>query len=202
MGAIYKMTRNPVLSGKGEKPLLHPRVVSRGTIGIEELMESARERSSFSGADMKGAMQLIADLIAEQLAQGYSVELEGIGFFSVALQSRPVMDKQELRSESIQFKNVNFRCSKRLKENLKCMKVSRAKETNSLSYSPVERERRMEAYFNQHEPYISRSTYMRLCICSKHCALSDLNRFVQEGKIVRAGVRSSTIYLKSDKKVL
>lgn len=200
MGAIYKMTRNPAVSGKEENPLLHPRVVSRGTIGIEELMESAKERSSFSGADMKGIMQLISDLIAEHLTMGYCVELEGIGFFSVALQSRPVMDKLELRSESILFKNVNFRCSKHLKDKLKCMKLTRAKETSSKSYSPLEREQRMEMYFNQHEPCISRTTYMRVCMCNKHCALADLERYVQEGKIVRAGSRNTTIYLKLNKK--
>lgn len=35
-------------------------------------------------------------------------------FFSISLSSRPVMDKSEIRSESIHFRNVNFRCGKYL----------------------------------------------------------------------------------------
>lgn len=199
MGANYKMMRNPPTAENEEQPFLHPRVVSKGTIGIKELMEGAK-RSTFSAADMKGALQLLSDLMAEQLSLGYNVELEGIGFFSVALQSRAVMDKKELRSESVHFRDVNFRCSKDLKAKLKSMSLSRAKESNHEPYPQQEREHRLMLYFEQRDPYISRRTYMGLCLCSKTCALADLQRLVKEGKLIQAGSKNTTIYLKPIKK--
>ena len=56
-------------------------------------------------------------------SKGYIVELEGIGFFSISLSSRPVMDKSEIRSKSIHFRNVNFRYEKYLKKKLKTMRL-------------------------------------------------------------------------------
>lgn len=193
------MVRNPAPAENEKVPFLHARVVSKGTIGIKELMEGAK-RSTFSPADMKGALQLLSDLMAEQLSLGYNVELEGIGFFSVALQSRPVMDKTEIRSESVHFKDVNFRCSKDLKAKLKSMSLTRSKEQDSGTYPPEVREQRLNLYFEQHHPYISSRTYMELCRCSKTSALTDLQRFIKEGKLIQAGSKNTTIYLKSTKK--
>ena len=62
---------------------------------------------------------------------GYNVELEGIGTFSVSLKSRPVMEKNEIRAESIHFKDVKFRSSKELRDRLKTMPVFRDEYTVS-----------------------------------------------------------------------
>ena len=51
-------------------------------------------------------------MMVDFLMFGYNVELEGIGTFSVSLKSRPVMEKNEVRAESIHFKDVKFRSSK------------------------------------------------------------------------------------------
>ena len=40
-------------------------------------------------------------MMVDFLMFGYNVELEGIGPFSVSLKSRPVMEKNEIRAESI-----------------------------------------------------------------------------------------------------
>lgn len=116
MYARYRMVRNPNPTGDKKKQAMHPRVVPYGTIRTNDLIEEAQTRSTMSGADLKGALRVIADVMADRLEQGYIVELEELGFFSVSLASRPVMDKKEIRSESIHFKNVNFRCGKYLKK--------------------------------------------------------------------------------------
>lgn len=118
MCAKYRMVRNPNPTGDKKKQALHPRVVPYGTIHTNDLMEEIESRSGISGADIRGALQAIADVMASRLDEGYNVELDGLGFFSVSLASRPVMDKREIRSESVHFKNVNFRCGKYLKSKL------------------------------------------------------------------------------------
>lgn len=195
MSANYRLTPNPNPKGDGQKQPLHARLVANGTVGIEELMKYGKERSTFSTADMKGAMQLISDLMADYLMMGYNVELEGIGFFGLSLQSRPVMDKTELRSESVHFKNINFRCSKEMKRRLKSMPLSRLKETTVKEFSAQEREQRLMDYLSNNA-YISRVDYMAINHCCKNSALNDLKRFIAEGKLLRAGHRNTSIYLK------
>ena len=62
---------------------------------------------------------------------GYNVELEGIGTFSVSLKSRPVMEKNEIRAESIHFKDVKFRSSKELRDmaTIRLAAAGRGRET-------------------------------------------------------------------------
>lgn len=201
MGARYTLVRNPNPEGDDKKQALHARVVPYGTVGIDQLMENAQGRSTFTAADIRGALQIIADLMAERLEEGYNVELEGIGFFSVSLSSRPVMEKKEIRSESIHFKNVNFRCGKYLRDKLKTMPLTRLKEEKADLVQPAEREQRLMHYLEKHH-YITSSTYRGLTGCTKYSALQDLNRLVEEGKLQTGGYRSTRIYLmkaKADK---
>lgn len=195
MAANYKMEKNPNPKGEEEQVPLHPRIVPHGTVNIEELMKYAKDRSTFSTTDMKGALQILSDLVTERLKEGYNVELEGIGFFSLSLQSRKVMDKSELRSESIHFKNVNFRCCAKMKKELKSIPLTRLKETNKESFSDDEKEYRLNWYLARH-PYITTSTYRGLNPCSKYTAMKELKQFVANGKLIEDGTRKMAIYLK------
>lgn len=184
MCANYKLVRNPNPKRTNELQPLHPRLVSSGTIDTKEFIKRAKNRSSFSSGDIKGVLQLFQDMIAEHLMYGYNVELEGIGTFSVSLQCRPVMDKKEIRSESVQFRDVKFRSSKELRERLCTMPVFRSEnvESDKKYFSPEECERRLMAYLDNH-PSITRTEYMSLCRCKKTKAATDLKRFTEEGKL-------------------
>lgn len=72
--------------------------------------------------------------MAENLRSGNNVEIEGLGFFSVSAQSRPGDGQEELRSESVHFKNVT-RCSQSLKDRLKTMPLTRLKEEKSRTFN-------------------------------------------------------------------
>lgn len=195
MAANYRMEKNPPSKEHPEQTPLHPRIVPRGTLSIKELMKNAKGRSTFTEADINGAMKLIADLVAESLRDGYHVELEGIGFLSVSLQSRPVMDAKELRSESVHFKNVNFRCSSELKRTLKVMPLARYKEEKRPVYEPEEKEYRLMWYLDRH-PFITVRTYCALNSCSKYIAYKELDQFIAEGKLQHDGSRHIGIYIR------
>jgi len=66
------------------------------------------QRSSFTTGDIKGVLQLLQDMIVSELQLGNNVELEGIGTFTASLQCPPVMDKKEIRAESIRFRTVRY----------------------------------------------------------------------------------------------
>ena len=139
MTAIYKMEQNPPKKGSGKKVVLHPRIVPWDTVSTDRLIEEASSRSTYTSGDLKGAVRLLSDMLKEKLRDGYNVYLDGIGYFSVSLKSRPVEDKKELRSESVHFKNVNFRCCAGLKHELKTMPVERYKEPKVTDFSQEEK---------------------------------------------------------------
>lgn len=126
-------------------------------------------------------------------SKGYIVELEGIGFFSISLSSRPVMDKSEIRSKSIHFRNVNFRYEKYLKKKLKTMRLERMPETKSTIPSFEERLRHLTNHLNSHH-FITCGDYRKLTGCSKYRALQDLNKLIDEGKCKRLRDATFAIY--------
>ncbi|MDR1981194.1 MAG: HU family DNA-binding protein [Tannerellaceae bacterium] len=197
MTAHYKLVRNPNPKKDGQTQPLHARFVPIGTASTDDIIEQIVPKSSFSAADYKGIIQLLQDALVDFLMFGYDVELEGIGTFTVSLQSPPVMNKKEIRSESISFRDVKFRASKALKMRLKTMPVFRAQERQRKTFSLEECEKRLIWYLEKNR-YITSRIYMSLNQCGKTKAAAQLKQFRKEGKIVRNGYGSTTFYTKGE----
>ena len=101
MCARYRLVRNPDPTGKHKKQALHPRVVPYGTLRVNDLMYQVESRSGLSAGDVKGVLQTLADVMADKLEEGYIVELEGIGFFSLSLSSRPGQERDPKRIDPL-----------------------------------------------------------------------------------------------------
>ena len=194
MAANYKLVRNPDPANSDKLKPLHPRIKSLGTLSIEQLADRAQGRSSLSPATIKSALLVISDLLQETLREGYNVNLNNIGYFSVSLKSRPVMEKNEIRSESVHFSHVNFRCSQELKDKLSTMEVTRAQSVTVPNLSQTEKELRLKKHFEQ-KLNLTTTEYMNLTYCSRQKALKELKSLVQEDKITKIGSKNATQYL-------
>lgn len=198
MSASYKLVRMPDPTKSGIIRPLHPRFVPNSTVTTDTLMEVIVSRSSFSSADVKGVLQLLQDTLASHLMMGFSVKLEGIGTFSVSLKGRPVMDKKEIRSESIHFKDVKFRSSKALRVRLKAMPVYRSEVKERESFTLEECEKRLLWYLENRKPFITGRIYQALNHCGKTKAAAELKHFRQKGIITRQGYGPTTFYTKAE----
>ena len=177
MSANYKLVRNPNPNPEesGKSLPLHPRLVSCGTIHTGEFINRAKSRSSFSPADMKGILQLFQDMMVE---------------------------KNEIRAESIHFKDVKFRSSKELRDRLKTMPVFRDEYTVSDSAYPSAKECEQEVFrYLETNPFIHQKKYMSLCGCSRSKASLDLRRLVEEGKLRWEKLGTSHLYYKVEEPV-
>jgi len=197
MDAKYQLVRNSDFNGSSEDQTLHARIVSKGTIRLTDMMEVGSDRSSFTPADIKGALQLIADLLEEGLSNGYNVELDGIGYFSVSLSCRPETDAKKIRSESIRFRDVNFRLGKEMKKRLRGMRLYRQPVSRKRSFTAEIREQRLWSYLTSHLCITTRD-YMSLNSCAKHTALKELKLQIEAGTLVTVGPRNNTTYMKSE----
>ncbi len=62
------------------KPL-YPRIVNKGTIKMERLVQDIAGMSSFTPGDVTGVMALIEDRISYYLSEGHHVQLGGYRIF-------------------------------------------------------------------------------------------------------------------------
>lgn len=196
MSARYKLVRRPAMGKTDEKLPLYPRFAPDGTIRLEELVENAQGRG-LSSAQMKAALQVLQDVIVDALRFGQNIELDGIGTFGMSLKARPVMDKKEIRAESVFFQDVTFRSSAKLRDRLKSLMLYRQDEEEVTGFTPEECEARTMKYLETH-PYISGKIYRSLCRCGKTKAAADLKRMRMEGKLAIRHIGNSYLYVIND----
>lgn len=200
MAATYDLRENPNPKKDGNKQSLHPRIVSKGTIPSRELLEEISSGTTFNVGELEGALSALAERISLHLKNGYNVELGNLGYFSAKLKARPVMEKDEIRSASVEFDNVNFRASAWFKKHTRgTVERSNRGFQTSAKLSEEERKDLLEKYLNENT-YITRTDYTRLTGLLKNNAMKDLKEFVSQGILVTSGYRSQMIFLRAREK--
>lgn len=198
MGAKYALYENPNPKGDGEKQPLHARIVPKGTVRTQEIAEQIADGSGYSTATTKGMLDALAKIIARNLRQGYTVELEDLGSFSLSLKCRPVMDKKELRSWSVRFGNIHFKGSKKMKNQLRSIDLERDSEAKATLYSPEQRKGRILLTLQERE-YFTTAQYMRLNGCTRSTAARDIKEMIESGKIKKLGYGKAVLYVPVEK---
>lgn len=105
--------------GKGSEKL-YPQMQSTGVLTLEEMAESIAHGSSFTTGDVKGLVDALADEIAQGVARGKTVQLEGIGSFRASLTLAETAEEELPDSEthrnagSVRIDGVRFRCANAL----------------------------------------------------------------------------------------
>lgn len=194
MGAKYAMYENPNPKGDGKKQPLHARIVSHGTIRTEEIAQDISDSCGFSTAVTKGMLDALAHIVSRYLKRGYTVELNELGTFSISLKCRPVMDKKEIRSWSVDFGNVHFRGNKKLKDRLESISLERAEDNHPTPFKPEQRKKRAMNYLKDHD-YINRAIYMQTNGCNHSTAVSDLNKLVENNLLKKLGRGKAILYI-------
>ncbi len=200
--AHYDLKKKPSLTTQeGEKEILYPSIVYKGTIPSETILHYVEQRCGFKDGMMAGILMEVMDVVAEYVGEGYRVELGEFGFFSARIKStKHVAKKTDIRTGSIQFAGVNFRSSKKFLD-----KVSRCELDRSPKFShrqsntrltAEELERQMMAHIEKHG-FINRVTYSQLTGRLKNTALADLNKFVEKGVIQRKGWGNQMHFVKA-----
>lgn len=185
---------NTPQSDKDGEPLQHARLITRGTKRLDEICSFISDSSSLNSADIKGTLEALTVYIGRELANGYGVELEGLGYFYPALKSTQDQNENGKPIVRVSVDGVNFRCSKRLKEMVKKDRPQRVKRENIPSAGIRERKAKMLDYLSKKE-YINASAYADLNRCTRYRAAEDLKQFVQEGVISPMGRKTHRIYL-------
>ena len=193
MAALYDLFRTP--QPKGEKKVrYHARSVVTGKMSTQHLIRTIAQRSAFKESVVTGVLMALEDALRDALAEGNSVQLDGIGAFRISAKSPSVRDRHEIRAESIEFKGVVYKADKKLLKKLSTTKFLRTKYSQcSDDISDIEIDGLLMEYFKEHD-YITTKEMQTLCGLSNATALRRLKERVKEGKLTHPGHLRAPFY--------
>lgn len=120
MSAYYDLFEKPDVRQTGEQQPLYARFILKGTIEQKEFIDRVHLFSGISRSLLEGAMSAFMDELRDCLANGWTVELGELGYFTPSLSCRrEIMDKKELRAASVALRGLNFRLGKEFFNELK-----------------------------------------------------------------------------------
>ncbi len=194
MSIKFSIYETPKPNDRKGKTLKHARLQPNGTKRMDDICEHITQTCSLNSSDVKGSLEAFYKYVSFQLRYGYSVELEGLGHFSVGLRS--IQGKKENGREVtlVKVDGVNFRCSPRLKKEIKKGRLEKVKKRVKPFPEIEERQKRMVNYLESYGT-INQSQYARLNGCTRHCASADLKVFTEKGIIAASGGSTHKVYL-------
>ena len=208
MSAYYDLFEKPDIRQTGEQQPLYARFIPKGTIERKEFINRVHLFTGISRSLLEGAMASFMDELRDCLADGWTVELGELGYFTPSLNCRrEAMEKKELRAASVTLRGLNFRLGKEFyKELHKKMRLERHPQSSSKpeSSTPLlsveQRFRLLDEYLRQEQPCINRAQYVRLTGRSVKQAVTDLNLFIEDGLLKRCGAGRNVVYMRKIQK--
>lgn len=205
MSAYYDLFEKPDIRQTGEQQPLYARFIPKGTIERKEFINRVHLFTGISRSLLEGAMAAFMDELRDCLADGWTVELGELGYFTPSLNCRrEAMEKKELRAASVTLRGLNFRLGKEFYKELdKKMRLERHPQSSSKpeSSTPLlsveQRFRLLDEYLRQEQPCINRAKYARLTGRSVKQAVTDLNLFIEDGLLKRCGAGRNVVYMRN-----
>ena len=193
MAAFYDLFRTPQPNGE-EKVRYHARSVVTGKMTTRDLVRAIAKRNGFNEGVVTGVFIALEEALREALADGKSVQLDGIGAFHISAQSPSVSERHEINAKSIKFKGVVYKADKKLLKKLSDTKFLRTKYSRcSADISEIEIDGLLMEYFKEHD-YITTKEMQMLCKLSNATALRRLQKRVMEGTLTHPGHLRAPFY--------
>ncbi len=198
------MREMPDMQGTGKRTM-YPKMISRGTMGPDEIAELISSQSTFSPGEVKGLVVALARTIAYGVASGYTVKIEEIGSFSASLALRKGVESEEAEggtrrnAASVTIGGVNFRPDKAL--------IREARTRAHLERTTVRRSRRPDLTREERLALALRhidgnsllrvADYCSLTGLGRTAAAEELRAFAREGRIGSTGHGTHKVYIRN-----
>ena len=193
MKALYDFFRTPQPKDSN-KVRYHARLVVRDTITLEEIAENIESRSSLRQSDVTGTFIEFANIFKQELSNGNSIHIDGIGSFRIKAESPEVRSLKEIRYENIHCSGIIFTPEKDLLRELKATSFEKVSETHrSQELSDIEIDGKLAEFFKDNS-CITTQQLCSICGLRKATALRRLQRRVDDGKLSHPGYLRSPFY--------
>ncbi len=206
--ARYIKQEMPDLQGTGETKCYY-RLEKRRNLSSKEFLQRAAAHGILDEGILEHALSKIAEQLVEDLAEGYTVTLEGIGTFQATLGVKKDKemdtidgDEPKRNAKSIEVKNVRYVSDKELvKEVNRHCKLSRAgvRRVNNSPYTKEQRLKLAQDYLaDATHPFMRVSDYVELTGLPRSTATKELRMFAKDSStgIDTDGRRTAKVYVK------
>lgn len=127
MAIKYKVVKQLEVGSDGEEhPKYYARVCDRERYSFRKLCKDISQMSTISEADAVGAMWAFVKLIPEKLKDGYSVDMDELGIFSLHARSESRESEKDINPSVIKEVKIHFRPSNHMKKAVKGAKFTKA----------------------------------------------------------------------------
>lgn len=198
MSVSYSVYEVPDLQSGEQEKTHQARVYSNGTIKTNELCKLISERSSISAADVKATLDSLNFCFDFFLSQGYNVELDDLGIFSLGLKSSKVKRTEDKTVLGVHINSIHFRPSVKLKEQIANFKLQHKAKKGTKQYTQQERFERIQRHVSKYG-YINRKAAQELNSVSRYIADNDLKLLVSNQKLSSIGIKSGRNYVMMNK---
>lgn len=117
MSVIFKTVMRPSDPRIPNSPKrYYPHLITLGqTVNLRFIAEKMQDRSSLSIGDIKSVIQNFVEKLKEQLLEGKSVNIEGLGVFLLSAHSKGEDKSEDISANSIESVRIFFQANRELK---------------------------------------------------------------------------------------
>lgn len=196
MAIKFDLYKNPEREGI-TIPEYHAKVLTKDVISTKDIRCSINKKCTVAPADVAAVLTALSGEMFEALSNGYSVHLEGIGFFSLSLKCAPGVNPKHVSSSDISVRSIRFHPDKELSEKFKAVEFVHRKESSRHSDDMGRSEilEELNSYFETNR-FLRRCDFETLTGFNKSKALRTLKLLVEEGVFENAGTKQMPMYVK------
>lgn len=194
MAVKVKIYNTPRPNDREGEALQHARVVSKGTLRLDDICE-ALVPMGLNTAQIKGILDGLVQYTRKSLQEGYHIEWEELGTFSLSVRSKQIINAANKPATEVTIDGVNFRAHPELKKKIrKTTKIEESTEEIPAESSQAQRKARMLKQLEK-DGHITGMEYTRLNNCTRYTAQKDLDTFVEEKIIASVGKGTRKIFV-------
>ena len=192
----YQLYERNDLTGKSTKknPTMGVSIVSSRVVTTKEMADDINHASSVTQSDVAAVPQAVGQRIAEALLDGNRIEIDHVGTFSLTLTCGNKRKEDYITSKDISVSRISFAPCAELWHAMRGATIVSGGPTGNKHLTDATIEKRLEEYFTTHDS-LSRSTFERICECSRHTALTKLKELVKAGRLIAIGPKNQRQYI-------
>ena len=196
MSLKFGWYKTPVPGDREDKKIPHARIISQGTLDTKYMCKMISMSSTISSADVKGVLEALNFWMGFHLAEGNSIELDGLGYFTPTLKSRTVTDENGKAKVIAEADTVSFRCATSLKDQVREAGLEQVKKAKTEKLTQEQRLENIMKEVNKNR-CINTGTCVQINHYSRFMALNDLKLLIDRNKLVQIGRGKQTMYIRS-----
>lgn len=192
----YQLYERNDLTGKSTKknPTMGVSVVSSRVVTTKEMADDINHASSVTQSDVAAVLQAVGQRIAEALLDGNRIEIDHVGTFSLTLTCGNKRKEDYITSKDISVSRISFSPCAELWNQMRHATIVSGGPTGNKKLCDDVIDKRLDEYFTTNNS-LSRSTFERICECSRHTALTKLKELVKAGKLIAIGPKNQRQYI-------